>query len=173
MPKIVRTTGWGLIVLLGAVAALSLLNTRVPQGIVVHHSGVPGVLTTDQLARFHRSRGYGAFYWGHIYRIGYHYIIFPDGHVEQTRPDHLVGAHAIGYNNYIGICLVGNFTGVEGVLTTRPPIAQMASLEVLVRELKAHYAFSQDRIHLHREMSKSTDCPGAGFPESDFKKSIS
>lgn len=43
-----------------------------------------------------------------IYPVGYHYIIFPDGWVEQGRVEGCLGAHATGHNPSIGICLVDN-----------------------------------------------------------------
>jgi hypothetical protein len=62
------------------------------------------------LDEIHRARGYGAFYWGRFYHIGYHYVILPDGTIEHGRPERCLGSHARGYNSYIGVCLVGDFS---------------------------------------------------------------
>lgn len=55
------------------------------------------------------------FYWGQIYHIGYHYIILPDGTLESGRPEKCKGAHAVGYNDYLGICLIGDFSPGDNI----------------------------------------------------------
>lgn len=40
--------------------------------------------------------------------IGYHFVIWRDGHIETGRPLERIGAHARGHNSdSIGVCLVG------------------------------------------------------------------
>src|SRR2546429_5431704 len=93
------------------VAAISYDNTISPSGIVIHHSSVmPAIIqlgpnATDSLPpdldswdQFHRIRGFSVFYWGRVYHLGYHFMIFPDGTVKQGRPEHCVGAHAKGFS---------------------------------------------------------------------------
>ena len=105
------------------VAEISYDNTITPRGIVIHHSSVmpaiiqlgpnatdPLPLDIDSWDQFHRIHGFSVFYWGHVYHLGYHFMIFPDGTVKQGRPEHCVGAHAKGFNSYLGIALVGDFS---------------------------------------------------------------
>jgi len=70
--------------------------------------GLP--LDLDSWDQFHRLRGFSVFYWGRVYHLGYHFMIFPDGTVKQGRPEHCVGAHAKSFNSYLGIALIGDFS---------------------------------------------------------------
>src|SRR5215469_6259174 len=111
-----------LLILTGSSVAIiiSYANTITPRGIVLHHSA----LTSGELAEFgaatplaietlHKERGFGIFYWGSLYHTAYHYIIMPDGRIKPARPEHCRGAHAPGYNGYLGICLIGNFSSKD------------------------------------------------------------
>src|SRR5215469_2691225 len=88
--------------------AVSLGNTITPSGIVIHHLAVPPEivphLRIGEIDDLHRNRGYGAFFWGRLFHIGYHYVILPDGTILRGRPERLRGAHTFGYNHYLGIC---------------------------------------------------------------------
>src|SRR5439155_5178558 len=91
-------------------AFVSYRNSIRPVGIVIHHSAVPMYfqgtpVNADALDKLHALRGYGGFYCGKPYHIRYHYVILPDGTIQNGRPDGCRGAHARGYNSYIGICL--------------------------------------------------------------------
>lgn len=162
-----------------AFVGLSLANTIVPRGIVLHHSAVPAPPNGDYaqfaryLTRIHRARGYGLFYWGRIYNLGYHYLILPDGTVIQGRPDRARGAHARGYNSYIGICLVGDFSTLhnpDGATGPREPTpAQIQSLVELASRLKGRYSIAAEKILLHRDIDSQTECPGDRFPASLFQ----
>jgi N-acetylmuramoyl-L-alanine amidase len=161
-------------VLLGlGCCAVSLRNTISPEGIVIHHSAVPrlpGERAVDAtvLEEFHRRRGFGIFYWGRIYHVGYHYVILPDGTVQEGRPVRCRGAHATGYNSYIGICLVGDFSsrgkapGEQGALG--PTVAQLDALGNLCRRLQAEYGIPAEHVVTHREVNPETECPGEHFP---------
>jgi N-acetylmuramoyl-L-alanine amidase len=141
---------------------VSLSNRMDPQGIVIHHSALPGNEGLAVIAAFHKSRGFGAFYWFRIYHIGYHYIIFPDGSIKSIRPEHLRGAHARGANNMIGICVLGNFDSSAGKAV--PTAAQFTSLETLSRRLMRKYGFTPAQIHRHCDIDGYTVCPGSNFP---------
>lgn len=56
--------------------------------------------------------------------IGYHYAIFPDGKLLETRPHDTVGTHTPGHNlDSIGVCLVGGrrvTCGPDGEEILRP-----------------------------------------------------
>jgi len=143
---------WGAFSLLAvatvAFCSVSAENTIRPSGIIIHHSAIPastdsGSVDVTLIDKIHRARGYRTFYWGRFYDAGYHYIILPDGTVQQGRPEHCKGAHARGYNSYLGICWVGDFSsrdnpyGEEGLM--QPTEAQMRSLVGLCRHLKRKY----------------------------------
>ena len=163
--------------------AASQSNTITPVGIVIHHSSViPGSSIAEGLPlnlaswdEFHRKRGFGAFYWGHTYHIGYHYVIFPDGTVRQGRPEHCVGAHAKGFNSYLGIVLIGDFSTKDNRKGDKAPLEptaeQMRSLTLLCQRLRHCYNIPVSRIVRHSDIGR-TECPGDRFPYAEFLRQI-
>lgn len=162
----------GLILLaVGIVVIVSYQNTITPSGIVFHHSAVPlppdgSTLDVRLIDEIHRRRGFGIFYWGRFYHIGYHYLILPDGTVQSGRPEYCQGAHATGYNSYIGICLVGDFTddnlrGERG--PKEPTTAQIQALLELTSRLRDRYNIPLDHVIQHRDVNPNTQCPGDHF----------
>ncbi len=134
------------------------------QYIVIHHSATHKG-TVDAFQRYHQKR-HGAD------DIGYHFVInngvaegSRDGQVEPTARwhDQRHGAHCSvnGHRKFndlgIGICLVGNFEQYT------PTKAQMESLVLLLRLLRARYQVPIERIVGHGEL-KNTHCPGKLFP---------
>lgn len=103
--------------------------------------------------------------------IGYHYVIlngrlsaykrhgYFDGHIETGRPldddkdlelDER-GAHAFGYNNSVGICLIG----LSGTFTN----AQLMSLSFLVKKLREQ--FGEINVLQHSDVEpKKPQCAG-------------
>lgn len=96
--------------------------------------------------------------------IGYHYVIlngrisayktnaYFDGHIETGRPldddsdmelDE-TGAHAFGYNNAVGICLIG----LSGTFTD----AQLRALTHLIRHLRNQ--FKEIKVIQHSDVDK-------------------
>lgn len=164
---------------------VSYRNTITPQGIILHHSA----LTQNELVLFgasgpssaiealHRKRGFSIFYWGSLYHTAYHYLILPDGRIEHARPEHCRGAHAPGYNSYLGICLIGNFSsrdnpdGSVGIET--PTAAQLESLATLTQSLQHKYGLSCSSILRHQDVNPKTQCPGDRFPWQKFRMMIS
>lgn len=122
------------------------------EGIILHCSDST-FGSAIEIDKWHRERGWD--------NIGYNFVICNgqienntymscmDGTIERGRDIDKSGAHAKGYNNYIGICLIGinSFTD-----------AQFKSLEVLVKELILIYGISLDKIIGHNEVSNKT-CP--------------
>lgn len=114
-------------------------------GIVVHHSASSGQSAVDY-ARYHvSSRGWPG--------IGYHFVLYPDGRIEQTNYLDTVSYHTAGTNSSkIGICLSGNFQ--EG----KPTTEQLASLKKLISHLRQllpqYLSVSGHKNH------GSTSCPG-------------
>ncbi len=150
----------------------SFFNTTTATGIVIHHTAViPGESTAPRSERdideYHRARGFEISCFGRVYHVAYHYLIMPDGKVKRGRPERCEGAHAKGYNSYLGISIVGDFssednpTGKKG--PTRPTAKQIASLIQLCRRLKDRYHIPLQHIVRHSDIS-STKCPGDRFP---------
>jgi N-acetyl-anhydromuramyl-L-alanine amidase AmpD len=151
---------------------MSLFNRIVPTGIVIHHTAVLPMATappanTGEVDRYHESRGFEIVCEGRVYHVAYHYLILPDGRVQAGRPERCEGAHARGYNSYLGISVVGDFSsrdnpsGSKGLI--RPSEAQIASLVRLCRELRTRYRIPLQHIVRHSDIS-STQCPGDRFP---------
>jgi len=141
---------------------------RGPAGIVIHHTATGAVVEghrvdADRIARWHERRGFSAEYRGEVYHIGYHYVILPDGTLERGRPEWMLGAHTYGYNDYLGICLVGNFDSVANPGRAQQPAEptpeQMATLESLLRDLLTKYRLRPEDVHGHCELA-ATACPG-------------
>jgi len=87
--------------------------------------------------------------------IGYHYVIDAAGRIFEGRPLQWQGAHARGQNNYqnLGICLLGDFTDDE------PSAAALASLALLLNDVRAQYRIPSGRVLGHRDLLV-TECPG-------------
>lgn len=159
-------------------------NSMNPSGIVIHHSALtaedsvrfPGPTDAAVIDHVHEGRGFSIVCEGRLYHIGYHYVILPDGSVQSGRPERCVGAHTIGHNDALGICLIGNFSsaanpaGVLGI--AQPTKAQIRSLVVLIKDLKAKYLIPCQRIQRHQDVKIGTLCPGDRFPWLDVQEQI-
>jgi N-acetylmuramoyl-L-alanine amidase len=150
----------------------SFFNTITATGIVIHHTAViPGERgaprSEHDIDEYHRARGFEILCFGRVYHVAYHYLIMPNGSVQAGRPERCEGAHAQGYNSYLGISVVGDFssednpTGKKG--PPRPSAKQIASLIQLCRRLKDRYNIPLQHIVRHSDIS-STRCPGDRFP---------
>ncbi len=146
-----------------------------PAGIVIHHSDTPSpgaaAQLLDAVERSHASRGWGVYFSGRVYHVGYHYLVLPDGRVLRGRPDWMPGAHTRGHNDMLGVCVVGSFTADSRGFLRRPSRAQMDALTRLVRELLARYHLRPARVYLHSDLGP-TRCPGEGFPRAEFLESL-
>lgn len=118
-----------------------------PTGIVIHHSALtaedfakyPGPTDATVIDHLHENRGFSVVCDGRLYHIGYHYVVLPDGTVQSGRPERCLGAHTLGHNDALGICIIGNFSSVvnpEGRLgITRPTKAQINSVAAAISSL--------------------------------------
>lgn len=91
--------------------------------------------------------------WGDI---GYHFLIDSSGRVLQGRSLTWRGAHAGNSTTNagnIGICLLGNFE------SRMPSAKAMASLEALIRDLRARHAIKRKELYGHKHFN-TTACPG-------------
>lgn len=115
-------------------------------GIVIHHSASFGQTAIDY-ARYHISKDRP---WP---GIGYHFVIAPNGRIEQTNYLDTISYHTAGENvSKIGICLSGDFE------KRKPTSANLTSLKKLV-----HYLRQQLPQYLgvsgHKDHG-NTACPG-------------
>jgi len=145
---------------------------RAPAGIVIHHTATDAYVkgkpvNAALISRWHAHRGFSEQYRGHTYHIGYHYIILADGTLERGRPEWMSGAHARGFNDYLGICLVGNFDSESNPAgaqqPARPTDKQLDTLVKLLKDLMIKYRLSLEDIYGHSELAP-TACPGDRFP---------
>lgn len=153
---------------------------RGPGGVVIHHTATGNVVEghtvdAERIGAWHEQRGFAAEYRGHVYTIGYHYVILPDGTVQAGRPEWMIGAHTYGYNDYLGVCLVGNFDSRANPSGSqqpaRPTQAQMAALRELLGDLMTKYRLRPEDIHGHGELG-ATACPGDRFPMEELREGL-
>jgi N-acetyl-anhydromuramyl-L-alanine amidase AmpD len=121
----------------------------IPDKIIIHHTATTAPLTIRKLDQWHHIRF--NFPSSLSWYVGYHYVIFRDGAVVQTRRDNELGAHSPPNLGKIGIALEGNFDIVK------PTDAQIISLSNLVGMLKKLYNI--ENVLGHRDCNK-TECPG-------------
>jgi N-acetylmuramoyl-L-alanine amidase len=144
-----------------------------PSGIIIHHSVlVPESAVAEQaLDDFHSKRGFSVQCFGRKYHVAYHYLVLPDGTIKAGRPERCQGAHSRGYNSFLGVALVGDFSSRVasggGKKQLLPSAAQMQALLNLVRELRQRYKIPLHRIMRHSDIS-NTLCPGDRFLFSQF-----
>lgn len=69
--------------------------------------------------------------------IGYHYVILENGVIESGRPKYWQGAHCRGYNEDIGICLIGIDTFSEIQYNSLRVL--LKSLNIRIEDIKGHY----------------------------------
>ena len=161
-------------------AITSFFNTITPVGIILHHSAVlPGEKTVttnlEELDTFHRERGFDIRCQGREYHVAYHYLVMPDGKVKAGRPERCEGAHARGYNEYIGIAVMGDFsssdnpTGAKG--ETTPTAKQMDAVIKLCRTLMTKYDIPLQRVLRHSDVG-TTRCPGDRFPFAELLRTL-
>lgn len=124
-----------------------------PTGITIHCSDSPHGRGDDinTIRQWHIARGFKD--------VGYHYVILENGTIQQGRPENVSGAHAKGYNNTIGICLLGKATFTD---------EQFDALTGLCLELKEKYKFTNEVILGHCQLDKSKTCPN--FDVTKFKE---
>jgi N-acetyl-anhydromuramyl-L-alanine amidase AmpD len=95
--------------------------------------------------------------------------------VQRGRPETCQGAHAAGYNSYIGISVVGDFSSEDNPAGEKGPIQptqkQLDSLIKVCRRLKERYKIPLNHIVRHSDVS-ATLCPGDRFPFTSVLRQI-
>lgn len=123
--------------------------------IIIHCSATKrgADFSAADIDRWHRQRGFRG--------IGYHYVIRPDGTIEEGRPVEEIGAHCKGWNQHsIGICYIGGLDGLGHPADTRTD-AQKRAMRELVIQLQSVYPIKG--VIGHRDTSP--DCNGNGVVE--------
>jgi len=96
--------------------------------------------------------------------IGYHYLLekMPDGKptILKGRMENETGAHTLGHNEAIGICIVGNYD-----ITELPDDLYMLLVDLLDELNKNHNGIY---VMGHNEYSDKS-CPGKNFPLAILK----
>ena len=116
----------------------------IPKGIIVHCSDSPQGRGDDvnTIRQWHLARGWKD--------VGYHYVILENGVIQKGREDNVLGSHAKGYNDRLGICLIGKNTFTK---------EQMNALYTLAISLCKHYNFKASDILGHYEVNDGKTCP--------------
>lgn len=139
-------------------------TTRSIKEIILHCSATPEgkKYTVADIKKWHKQRGFSD--------IGYHYVIYLDGSINEGRNINIVGAHCTGRNTgSIGICYVGGLDGSgKKAKDTRTP-EQKSALVKLVKELMSMYNLTINNVHCHYEYANKA-CPS--FKIEDFRKEL-
>lgn len=118
-----------------------------PPGAVWHHAAAKTLSPAD-VQRIDLANGWSGF--------GYAFYVRKNGEVHQGRPEQYIGAHARGYNDWIGVCAEGAYH-----VETKMPPAQLAALKAVHAHLHRKYGNIRDRRHSD---VNATACPGKYYP---------
>ena len=133
-------------------------SRRTIKEIIIHCSATPEGkdFTVYDIRKWHKQQGWSD--------IGYHYVIYRNGHVEPGRDVDLIGAHCVNHNAHsIGICYIGGVENKPGVDMAKQKakdtrtLAQKAALLGLLVELKTMYPGA--KIVSHHDYEQKKDCP--------------
>ena len=119
--------------------------------IIIHCTATPEGrdYTVDDIRRWHKARGFSD--------VGYHYVIYRNGHIMDGRDVDLIGAHCSGHNtNSIGVCYVGGMDAANKNPKDTRTLAQKATLLSLLMDLRKLYP--RARIRSHRDFANKA-CP--------------
>lgn len=126
-------------------------SKRTIKEIIVHCSATPEGkdYTVLDIRRWHKQQGWSD--------IGYHYVIYRNGHVEPGRNVDIAGAHCEGHNMHsIGVCYIGGMTRDGKNPKDTRTLSQKAALLSLLLDLKRLYP--QAKIYGHCDFSNKA-CP--------------
>ena len=137
-------------------------STRTIKEIILHCSATPEGKDYDveTIKKWHLQRGFSD--------IGYHYVIHPDGKVEEGRDVNIAGAHCSGHNSKsIGICYIGGMTADNKKAKDTRTSEQRTMLLWLLMKMRKLYPSAS--IHGHRDFA-AKDCPS--FDATEEYKNI-
>ncbi|MDD5658179.1 MAG: N-acetylmuramoyl-L-alanine amidase [Elusimicrobia bacterium] len=148
---LVRRAEWG------AAAATRPYSRHSPVKLTMHHTA--GRLPAD-FAESVREMRFVQDY--HIHGrgwidVGYHFVISPDGHVFEGRPEGVLGAHVLNDNDgNVGISFMGNF---HPPVSNHPSAAALEAFVALSRRVLGDYKIPVKALAAHRDRG-DTSCPG-------------
>lgn len=130
--------------------------------IIIHHTGGTDAdpladtsgHTFKTVDAYHKTKFNFKSSLGHY--IGYHYFIDKTGETTKGRDESEAGAHTIGHNMDIGICLAGNFDA------TMPTEAQVTALKTLIGDIKSRHTI--EKVVPHRHFAKKS-CYGMNLTD--------
>ena len=126
-------------------------SKRMINEIIIHCTATPEGrdYTVEDIRRWHKARGFSD--------VGYHYVIYRNGHIMDGRDVDLIGAHCSGHNtNSIGVCYVGGMDAANKNPKDTRTLAQKATLLSLLMDLRKLYP--RARIRSHRDFANKA-CP--------------
>lgn len=130
-----------------------------PTGIVIHHSLTRDGVTVDwdAIKRYHmQEKGW--------VDIGYHAGVERIDGILTTltgRPIDEIGAHCLGHNDTIGICIVGNYD------LAPPDNSMLMYAAAVVAGYLRMFKLPVSSIHRHHDYAEKS-CPGTKFPWAQF-----
>ena len=135
-----------------------------PKGIIIHHSLTKDGKTEswDSIKKYHiEEKGWDdiGYHFGIEY-IGDRVMILTGRGVDQ------VGGHCIGKNDYLGICLVGNYDVQE------PEQDKLFVLAGLTATLLKQFGLLPSTVYPHSKFAQKS-CPGRMFPWDRFMSMVS
>lgn len=124
--------------------------------VIVHCSATPPSMDIGrkEIDQWHKDKGWSG--------IGYHYVIRRNGLIEKGRDLDKKGAHAKGYNDRVGICLVGGVSEHWNEPESNFTVRQLVSLDNLIAILRHQEKFINDDTEIvgHRDLPEvGKDCP--------------
>ena len=126
-------------------------SSRTINEIIIHCTATPEGkdYTVDTIRQWHRQRGFSD--------VGYHYIIHPNGQIDDGRDVNVAGAHCSGHNSHsIGIAYIGGMTADNKSAKDTRTDEQRKAIKRLLRALRSIYP--KAKIHGHRDFAAKA-CP--------------
>lgn len=128
--------------------------------IIVHCTATPEGrnYTVEDIRHWHKQQGWSD--------IGYHYVVYRNGHVEPGRNVEVAGAHCTGHNSHsIGVVYVGGVSADGKTAKDTRTDEQKDALAKLLTELRIIYPDA--KIYGHRNFANKA------CPSFDAKKAYS
>ena len=126
-------------------------SKRTINEIIIHCSATPEGkdFTIEDIRRWHKQSGYSD--------IGYHYVVYRNGSVNDGRNVDVAGAHCKNHNSRsIGVCYIGGCAEDGKTPKDTRTEKQKESLLTLLKELRMLYPKAS--IHGHRDFANKA-CP--------------
>jgi N-acetylmuramoyl-L-alanine amidase len=129
-------------------------SKRTIREIIIHCSATPEGkdYTVEDIRRWHKAKGWSD--------IGYHYVTYRNGNIDNGRDGDLLGAHCSsgGHNTHsIGICYIGGMDKENKHSKDTRTLAQKAAFLSLLIDLRQLYPGV--KIYGHHDFDNRKDCP--------------